>query len=191
MLFQFPIFSIDCKFALCAAVKLCGCDSTHSHSLRYVTTFMGPFFRQFLEFHQPVFFSLLFYIAFFNLGFSVVERGPICWILYCWRYFVSLEFSLLDNYRGFSSHGPSLWNCFLSFFFSFPPASYTNSVSTNLLHSHPIFSTRVLRHLFPDFGFYFDPLISIFPVTAGVMYRKLRNAVKKNITSALSSSIPL
>ena len=117
MLFQFPIFSIDCKFALCAAVKLCGCDSTHSHSLRYVTTFMGPFFRQFLEFHQPVFFSLLFYIAFFNLGFSVVERGPICWILYCWRYFVSLEFSLLDNYRGFSSHGPSLWNCFLSFFF--------------------------------------------------------------------------
>ena len=80
---------------------------------------------------------------------------------------------------------------FSFFFFSFPPASYTNSVSTNLLHSHPIFSTRVLRHLFPDFGFYFDPLISIFPVTAGVMYRKLRNAVKKNITSALSSSIPL
>lgn len=40
---------IDCKFTLCAAVKLCGVTPTHSHSLRYVTNFMGPFFANFSD----------------------------------------------------------------------------------------------------------------------------------------------
>ena len=56
---------IDCKFTLCAVVKLCGVTPTHSHSLRYVTNFMSPFFANFSDslktFHHSysrVFFQL-------------------------------------------------------------------------------------------------------------------------------------